>query len=234
MKNRFLLTNARISKSRWGAYAAAGAATALAGAATVEGAVHYSGPVNFAFNADTGSLTSHRFPLEPGASLSFAFGRANVNSGAAFFDIEGNDGSFRGISSHGFRYVSNLDRQQPLSSGNFVAGGQAVAGFMAIRQGAPNSQWLPRGIGFVGFRFDVGNGTQYGWARVAMNAAPDNTFTLLDYAWADPGQRLRAGQKKSRQLATSGSLPRQGSLGLLAVGAAGLVAWRKRRSPALQ
>ena len=40
---------ASIAKTRWIAYAAAGAATALAGSQSAEAAIHYSGPVNERF-----------------------------------------------------------------------------------------------------------------------------------------------------------------------------------------
>ena len=46
-----------------------------------------------------------------------------------------------------------------------------------------------------------------------------NSFTLIDYAFTDPGETLVAGQ-----------VPEPGSLGLLALGAVGLFAWRKQRA----
>ncbi|MGI8889233.1 MAG: hypothetical protein ACR2G0_00400 [Chthoniobacterales bacterium] len=229
MNRRSHSKSVSISKSRWGAYAVAGAATALVSAPAVEGAIHYSGRISYNFDAGSGSIKSAAFALEPGAALLFAFGRANYQSGAAFFNM-GNNASFRGISSRSFRYPSNLDLRQPVSNGNFIAGGQPVDAFMAIRQGNINSHFLAPGTGFIGFKFDVGNGTQYGWARVSMNGAPDNSFTLLDYAWADPGERLRVGQRRSGRRVAADSLPHEGSLGFLALGAAGLMAWRQPRS----
>jgi MYXO-CTERM domain-containing protein len=52
----------------------------------------------------------------------------------------------------------------------------------------------------------------------------DNDFWLVDYAYADPGESIRAGQTSSNDA------PELESLGGLALGAAGLLAWRKRRS----
>jgi hypothetical protein len=54
-----------------------------------------------------------------------------------------------------------------------------------------------------------------------MNGSPLNSFTMVDYAWADPGETILTGQ-----------IPEPGSLGLLALGALGLVAWRKQRARA--
>ena len=87
-------------------------------------------------------------------------------------------------------------------------------------------QWTERGIGCAGFKFNNGAGTQYGWVRVKMGGSEKNNgFELLDYAYGDPGEPVSAGQKSSGEQA-----PDQGSLAGLALGAAGLLAWRKRRS----
>ena len=59
---------------------------------------------------------------------------------------------------------------------------------------------------------------EFGWARITMDGTIANTFTLVDYAWGDPGQQIATGQ-----------IPEPGSLALLAIGAAGLLAWRRQR-----
>ena len=59
--------------------------------------------------------------------------------------------------------------------------------------------------------------------RVKFAGAPiDHDFWLVDYAYADPGEPIRAGQTSSNEM-----VPEEGSLGWLALGAAGLLAWRK-------
>jgi hypothetical protein len=97
-------------------------------------------------------------------------------------------------------------------------------------------QWKSSGVGFVGFRFNSGAGIQYGWARVRMGGTSrNNAFRLIDYAYADPGETIRAGQGIPRagedgQDMSDEQGPEEGSLGWLAVGAMGLLAWRKSRS----
>ena len=84
------------------------------------------------------------------------------------------------------------------------------------------------GPGFIGFRFNNGAGIQYGWARVKMpqHFTEELPFELSGYyAYADPGEPITAGQRSSGRKA-----PDQGSLGWLALGASGLLAWRKSRS----
>src|SRR4029078_7805295 len=59
-----------IPNSRWAAYAAAGAASALGGAGAAEAEIHYSGIVNHPFPG-TNQVSSAYFPLNSGANLWF-------------------------------------------------------------------------------------------------------------------------------------------------------------------
>ncbi len=61
----------------------------------------------------------------------------------------------------------------------------------------------------------------------------DMRFSLVDYAWGDPGDQIRAGQTSLAGDMVD-AVPDSGSLGLLALGGAGLMAWRKRRGQAIQ
>ena len=61
-------------------------------------------------------------------------------------------------------------------------------------------------------------------ARLKIGSFPHHKFELLDYAYGDPGDTVFAGQK------SDDAAPSLESLGGLALGAAGLLAWRQRRS----
>jgi len=83
----------------------------------------------------------------------------------------------------------------------------------------------------------------HGWMEEALGAAPDLAQTTsrgvqlyvgqADYrigqpgAWADPGEPIETGQKRTR--ANGQAVTKTGSLGLLATGATGLKAWRQQR-----
>ena len=54
---------------------------------------------------------------------------------------------------------------------------------------------------------------------------------IKDYAWGDVGDSIRTGQKSSSGDMVD-TVTDSGSVGLLALGAAGLVAWRKPREQA--
>ncbi len=214
--------SASIAKTRWVAYAAAGAATALAGSQSAEAAIHYSGRVNELF------LVGHadNFELDQPGDV-FRLSHTSYGYGAqdkfAIFGIA--SAAFRGFGGRG--YVSKLTLGQPISMGNFIQQYPQHAHGLLVRNGDPH-QWNPS-EGFIGFRFKNGAGVQYGWARIKMKGVPYYNFMLLDYAYADPGEGLRAGQTLENTLSDE-QAPDQGSLGGLALGAVGLLAWRKSRS----
>jgi hypothetical protein len=242
MKTQKLRTKrTAIPNSRWAAYAAAGAASALGGAGTADAEIHYSGIVNHAFPG-TNQVSSAYFPLNSGANLWFQHFNLGTQSGGARVELLGPGGraggSIGGLVGrfglyHGF-YVSNLAPRVSLSRLQFGAYCrftssseiQCFGGTIGYSQ-RPRGKFRQPGIGYIGFTFHTGNGRQFGWARIKTNGARDYHFVLLDYAWADPGESIQVGQKRSKD---ASPLTKSGSLGLLAVGGAGLLAWRKRRT----
>jgi len=220
----------KIPTSRWLAYAGAGVATALTGATSADAEIHYSGRVNAIFPPDETKRMS--FPLDqPGNSLVFSHSNFNGEPRRDLFKVVGlSGGQFIG-NYLGFEFTlvarlkSGNDRY--ISEGNFVAAygsGYHFGTLYNISYG--RGHWNTRGTGFVGFRFNNGSGFQYGWARVQMKGpAAGWGFRVVDYAYADPGEPIKAGQTSSSEANT----PSEGSLGLLAFGAAGIAAWRQRR-----
>lgn len=98
---------------------------------------------------------------------------------------------------------------------SLVSGGQ----FLSEADG-----WI-WGSNFIGFRFDANGQTLYGWGRIdASNRAGGGTLTIAEWAYEDSGASIRVGQT------TSSSVPAPDSLALLALGAGGLGAWRRRKA----
>jgi hypothetical protein len=208
-----------IPSSRWAAYASAGLATVFGCAPSVEAEIHYSGPVKEVFDVGSHSTTLRFFDLQGGARFLFDFARFGAGRGSAFFAIRSAalSDSVRASQSG---YPSKLHLGDPISAGTFFPGNEFGVLAEQVENGA--SQWKRPGSGFIGFRFDTGSGVQYGWARVRTKR--DNAFILVDYAWGDPGEAITAGQMESSTAAS-----KKGSLGSLALGAAGLDAWRQAR-----
>ena len=73
---------------------------------------------------------------------------------------------------------------------------------------------------YLGLKFKIGTNTHYGWAHVMAPGADVVLAVITGYAYNDtPDGNIAAGD-----------IPEAGSLALLALGAAGLTAWRKKRS----
>ena len=219
---RQLLT---ITRGRWAAYAAASAATALAGNHSAEAAIHYSGPVNARFQTDENAR--HRFPLDqPGDFIAFEHNLQVSSQYGPFAGFQAAglvSGTFRFTPNFDYYIVAKLPYGENVSNGLFGSDRRNYFGFMAgERAGSYYGEWTEPGVGFIGFKFNSGAGVQYGWARVRMTGARrGNGFELIDYAYADPGETITAGQR------SSDAAPDLGSLGGLALGMAGFLFWRK-------
>ena len=218
--------SASISNSRWLAYTTAGVASAFAAANSAEGTIHYSGPINRIFK----ECQAANFQLDrPGDFIrlrhsSFLVCDSSFN-GNAFFNVAGIAGaSIAGFYNdcRPFVSASNLERGQLISSRPFVPAKTFPSASLA---GVCDVQF-PGGIGFIGFKFNNGSGDQYGWVRIQVKPGsgyPSYNFKLLDYAYGDVGDTIGAGQKSGHDVA------KLESLGGLALGAIGLLAWRKSR-----
>jgi len=212
-----------IGKTRWAVYAAAGAATALGGSYSAEAAIHYSGPINATFTGRGQRIETFQLD-QPDNAISF-IKKLGEYAGVALSTECSCERAVRGFST---RFASKLAFGDNVSAGAFIS--SLTSYWAVLSSNGHRGAWADPGVGFVGFRFQGSSGgVQYGWARVRMAGFDrHNNFQLLDYAFADPGERIFAGQKSSGE--RPDQVPDQGSLGALALGAAGLLAWRKSRS----
>jgi hypothetical protein len=229
---------AKVSHSRWVAYATAGAATALTASHSAEAAIHYQ-VVDKKFPAHLAKAKWFQLD-QPGDSIYF---RQTLYPTFAAFNITGIAGAaFRGyLGYHSFYraiFASKLSFGESIAAGPFTHGkGIYTSGVLSIYS---YGQWTSSGMGFVGFRFNNGAGPQYGWARVRIKTeiflgGQIAAFAVLDYAYADPGEPITAGEGIPRGSGDDQDMgddqgPDEGSLGGLALGAVGLLAWRKSRS----
>jgi hypothetical protein len=218
-----------ISTGRWTAYMAAAAASTFAGAGSADAEIHYSGNVSIKL---TGNAQAS-LPLSNGASLFFenTFGGSTFVQDFKFRIVGVISGSARSAySESAVVFVSNLPRGVNVSDGRFGSVAGRPVGILISNWS--DGQFTPiggSGRGFVGFRFNTGNGIQYGWARIRTRNDNNNRIhdLIKDYAWGDPGDVILTGQTQSLEPAKVNSV--SGSLGLLAFGAQGLDAWRMQR-----
>ena len=241
-----------IEHKRWAGYATAALASGFTFslAESAEAEIHYSGPINqevpsgwcyfTSWYYTPGSCQGDGFVL-PLGNVGFiwvyhqiftsCYARCYPYGGSAFLGISAPGAAVRGVGAS----VSRLLPGDLISAGQF-GGGYVLAS--SLRQSGQGGQFQAPGPAAVGFKFNTGAGEQYGWVRVRMGGFPGNTFGVVDYAVGDPGEVVKAGQKRSHTptpTPTPTSTPRHSpadleSLGGLALGAAGLLAWRRRRA----
>ncbi len=217
-----------LTKNRWSKYVAASAAGAAATLGAQEAAQAYT-VIQVNTTLEDRTQGNGYFDVfgpytfgGAGASFQFqqAFNETGTNVGQLTLVGTGNI-TFAGFAAGAYFYPSNLAYGAVISAQNFgmPAG---VRGDMAWGAGYTNSQFLTAGVGYVAFRFDLGAGTQYGWAQVDLNGAPDNRGTFIAYGYGAPGEAVTVGQP----------IPEPSSLAMLALGGLGLMAWRRKRAAA--
>lgn len=192
------------------AYSLAAGAAAGVAANGAEAAISYSGPQNIA----VGSGFSQNIDLNGDAfqdinlqNFNF-FGGPYQGAGAVFAP-----GKLVGFTS-GFAYVSALAAGAVIDSSTAnIAGGS-----MAYGASNPNAQFNNVTDAYVGLGFPAGANFYYGWVRVDVNNAA-KTLLIKDWAY----------ETQSNVGISAGAVPEPGALGLLAAGAAGVVALRRRR-----
>ena len=111
--------------------------------------------------------------------------------------------------------------------GNFIFAVNPLAYAARFSSGSSTyGTFANAGEKFLGLVFlDANNQTHYGWARfnvIADPTMPEVRGQLIDYAYEDLADTGIA----------AGAAPEPGSLSMLALGAAGLAAWRSRRKAA--
>ena len=143
----------------------------------------------------------------------------------AVFKIIGEEARFRGSNSLDYIFAANLKPGRYVSRGHFASFTSTFSGSYATLAASYGRGYFDKGIGYVGFSFGSGSEVHYGWARIRLEGEKRGRgFAIIDYAYADAGEPIRAGQTAET------TVPVEGSLGLLALGAAGVVAWRQRRA----
>jgi hypothetical protein len=229
----------------WQIYAAVtGSAMAMATSASAGSILYASGPVTASVKSvGSGMLTTNWQAVvlrnATGAPIgkSFAIGVKQEN-----FDSIGGTASVSGKGGVHFLHVpftgGNLLAALPvkeLSAGAVISskagkfgGSFGISGFIASERPAQSGHmtgWPAGKQGFAGFSFTTGaGGTDYGWVRLEFTIGRNqaaNSITALD--WAYTNGPISGGSSGAPEPSTF-------AMGLLAAGAAGVVALRKRRS----
>lgn len=161
--------------------------------------------------------TEFRLSFNNAADKPYAKGPLLGNGGPAFIANTGIEatGPFGPI---GGRYASKLAAGTLVETQNFTrpANDDSVAYLRTPT--VSESPWALGDTGYLGLQVSISGVTHYGWAQIAMGL--DSSVTILDFAYndAENGSIL------------AGQIPEPHGALLLALGASGVAAMRRRRS----
>ena len=210
-----------ITSKRWKSYVTASAAvvagTAGAHAVIVTGVTPPQDMLDT--TPDDGALTSFAFQLLGNIDLVFLTSQSVASS--SFLATAPTGLSFAGIGSGGYFYPSNVAYGDVIGPMTFGVP-QGARGDMAFGTCYENSEFVDTG-GYVAFRFNTPEtGGYHGWAELTLiEGAPVNTFRPSRYAYANDSDGLTVGQVAP--------IPEPSSMASLALGAVGLLSWRRSR-----
>lgn len=194
---------------------AAGAAAGMAGSA--DAAINYSGvqDVGVVLGANAYQLNLDGDAFDDLKLMNYAFGGGSYQGLYVNFfpgKVVGTNNPF-----------PSIDYASALSSGDLITAsataGGPFQGSMAYGANNPNAEFNNAIGAFIGLEFPIGGVNHFGWVRVTIDNAA-GSFVINDWAYNTvAGEPIRAGQ-----------IPEPTALGLLAAGAAGVAAMRRRRS----
>jgi hypothetical protein len=213
----------------WRLFAAAGAA-ALATTSAADAAIVYVDPAV----KPTAALSN---PAASGAAhTSFAIDGVNVTLPVNQNSVAGTRVAGGHIGAPENFFILNLSSSfaplEHFARGSAIAAtASQVQGLAVIRrhsEGFPVIGAFASGqTGTAGFQLPTSKGGGFGWIRLEVldrnsDGYPDE-FKAIDWAYNDAGGGINAGQTTA--------VPEPSALGLLAMGSAGVLAWRRRRTP---
>jgi hypothetical protein len=210
-------------ESKLARYALAGSAVLAAPAAANASIIYNTGsPAGLPANITTGATTSLNVSLD-GTITDFTLA-VNTNPQASV--------SGPGTTS----FVVDIDGPEALTLGTLINGSSVLGStgnLFSISGPTKSGNWQSTDTpvqAYLGVAFDISGSTHYGWAQLTVDANfgfPSNaSITLIDYAYeSQAGVGIEAG-------ATASAVPEPSTLGLFALGAAGVMALRRKRQKA--
>jgi PEP-CTERM motif len=199
------------SLKRRAAYSVAAGAAACVAANQANAAIIYSGVQDIAIGSGLSQNLDINADSQGDVKLkNYVFG-GGPYQGATVNFAPGKIVGFTGANT----YVSALAAGSPINS---TTANPTFFGSMAFGANNPSAQFNNANHAFMGLSFPAGANLFYGWVRVTINNSA-GTFVVNDWAYNNvSGSPINAGD-----------IPEPTTLGLLAAGAFGVAALRRKR-----
>lgn len=219
--------------------------SAIAMSAAADAAVIYSGLQNISLPG--GNAHSFAIDINGDAIDDFIFSifSTNTSGGYTYAAVNGGNND-NGVLFNGVPFFADrLGFGDIIGAGDqlFIEDGNKDVILRSINSYGVNpvGEWGATSTGFLGVKLNLGNDSYFAWIRVALaegNGAaprPPDDIIVLDWAYEDTGAAIIAGITSGNPPppsppVTTSPVPLPGSLSLLAMGVAGLAAFRKRRT----
>jgi len=230
----------------WQLYAAVtGSAMAMATNASAD--IIYSG-LQFVTAGPVASITSHQahtvgyntVHLKNGTGApvgNFEIGVGQFDGGEFAAAAVGFGSQFRFLVTSSSGLVKKLHRGATISSaaGRFSSSVHSIVRQSHYTYGTQRTYgWTAGKKGFAGFSFSTSNGQRdYGWVHLVFDVGANglaNQLTAIDWAYDAGGNAISAGEGEVPPTPEAST----GALALLAAGAAGVAALRRRRKTAVE
>jgi hypothetical protein len=206
---------ARFGSAKKLAVTGAALGSALMGASSADAVPIYSNPDDQTLSPGQGKIAIHLTNLLPGIP----------NPPGPDAEILYNQNPTTNSLNLTFVTLNNMAAaiENPLAGSANIGAGRAFLGEFNLGSVNPGQSavgpWVGATNAFLGMTVNVGQDFHFGWVRLSVDENLGIVFQDLAIE-SEPNVSIAAG---------AGAVPEPGSLGLLALGAAGLAAWRKRR-----
>jgi hypothetical protein len=210
-------------------YVVAGGAV-LGAAASAHATPIYSGVQDIAIGVDDDvpiDLNGDAFVDYTFRNATFFLGDPTLTN--RYLEIGGGANGVVGTSST-FQFATALAAGVPLPGVESFLNGSLKLG-RVFEDGTSDGSFVGLTNGYLGLRFDIAGQLHFGWARVSVSGSTDinNALTATLHDWAYEGAAgapILVGQIDAAPTA----VPEPGTLSLLALGASGLAAYRRRKN----